>query len=119
MENEKKFPGTSFRIPPDLLREFKIACAQRDTTQTAVVTEFIRRWLEIPTEKPEPAYRETPTPMVVSRSEDRWHQMLAEIFASGDAEAIQAVQQNIQVFHRIVRAAASGVSDLRPRRKKT
>ena len=34
----------------------------------------------------------------------KWHQMLSEILASGDSEAISAVQQNILVFHRIVGA---------------
>ena len=34
----------------------------------------------------------------------RWYRMLEEILASDDHEAIQAVQQNILVFHRIVGA---------------
>jgi len=43
-------------------------------------------------------------PPVHPAKADRWHQMLSEILASGDGEAISAVQQNILVFHRIVGA---------------
>ena len=34
---------------------------------------------------------------------EHWHGLLADILASGDREAIMAVQQNLQVFHRLMR----------------
>lgn len=37
---------TSFIIPPDLLRAFKVACAERGDTMTKVIIECIKKYLE-------------------------------------------------------------------------
>jgi hypothetical protein len=55
MLNEEKNPQTSFRIPSTLLKEFKILCVQRDTSQTAVVVaaieQFVRGSMPVPVDK--------------------------------------------------------------------
>lgn len=92
MENEKEISKQGFRIPTELLKKFKIACAQQDTTQNAIVVEAIDRFVHGERHAPE----ERP------HSPTRWHAMLTDVLDSGDREAISAVQQSLLVFHRII-----------------
>jgi hypothetical protein len=89
--NEKKILPTSFRIPRELLKEFRVACAQREVVQSEVVTSLIEGWTDHP----------VAAAPIAARPPTKWHQMLTDILESGDREAISAVQQNLLVFHRI------------------
>jgi len=65
------FKGTSFRVPPDLLKSFRIKCAERGVSQSAVVNASIRAWI---------ATEHGAGPVVVESADTiehkRWHEIL-------------------------------------------
>lgn len=98
MTEGRKEKNVPFRMTPERHKELKILAAQRGQSMQELAEEAVAALLNkgvVPT-----------TTQVVHR---QWHQRLDEIFASGDTKAIQAVQQNIEVFWRLLRAPASPV----------
>lgn len=50
---EERLTQLSFRLPEELAREFKVACASRGTTLRFVLEQAVRRYVEQSKEKPE------------------------------------------------------------------
>lgn len=94
MTAQKKIK-TSLYLPEDLFWELKGETVKRRfPTDTAAMEEAIKIWIDSP-DASQSASGGSRHPG------DRWHDMLADILASGDREAISAVQQNLLVFHRV------------------
>ncbi len=89
---------TSIYLPSELHWKFKEEVVKRRfASDTAAMEAAIREWTEgKPTAGSEPAVAST----------DRWHRMLDQIIASGDTEAVRAVQQNLRVIFRAVAGAS-------------
>lgn len=92
MPDPKKIK-TSLYLPEDVFWKLKEETVRRRfSTDTAAMEEAIKTWIDAP--EPPPSGKAVP-------AGNRWHQMLADILASGDREAISAVQHNLMVFHRV------------------
>lgn len=83
----KDFKGTSFRVPPELLKVFRVKCAERGVSQSAVVNASIRAWI---------ASDQTETPVRVEApavtEHRRWHTTLEELLSSGNRLVTDTVQ---------------------------
>lgn len=105
MQKENNFPEdvkpTSFRLPETLKREMKQAALDFNTEQATMVAEGVRMWLE---SKRDPE-RSRFVIVAENRRESRWHRILTLILESGDSEIIQAIQQNLKAFSRILQLA--------------
>ena len=97
-EKPEKNVSKSFRVAPELLKRFKIECAQRDTTQTEVVTQLIRQWLE---NFPEGRERREAADLIKQTNyiPTRWHSMLTDIFDRADPATVELIQHVLTVHH--------------------
>jgi len=90
---------TSIYLPSELHWQFKEEVVKRRfASDTAAMEAAIREWIE---GRPAEAAPEAP-------AGGRWHRILADILASGDREAIQAIQQNLRILLR----GLAGTSEL-------
>ena len=90
---------TSIYLPGDLHWKFKEEVVKRRLpSDTAAMEAAIREWIEA---NPEAGAS-------LASATSRWHDMLGQILASGDNDAIRAIQQNLRVISR----AVSGDSEL-------
>ena len=89
-------------LPAELYWRFQEEQSRRRLSNQAAVTQAIQQWLDRRAEA------------VASRERlpenEHWHGLLADILTSGDQEAISAVQQNLLIFHRLMRSVGA-ISD--------
>jgi hypothetical protein len=94
---KKEKVKTSIYLPSDLHWKFKEEVVKRRLpSDTAAMEAAIREWIE---ENPEAGAS-------LASATSRWHQMLAQILASGDTEAIRAIQQNLRMLFRTIASAS-------------
>jgi len=99
---------TSIYLPSNLHWKFKEEVVKRRfASDTAAMEAAIREWIE-----GEDAGGPV-TAAAFAEKNGRWHELLAQILASGDSEAIRAIQQNLRVLFR----AVAGSSELHLERK--
>jgi hypothetical protein len=82
-------------LPAELYWRFQEEQGRRRLSNQAAVAQAIHQWLERLEEMAPPREREP--------QNEHWHGILDEILLSSDQEAISAVQQNLLVFHRLMR----------------
>lgn len=85
---------STIMLSAELYWLFQETQGRRRVNNHTAITQAVQQWIE----GPETATHHERTP-----ENEHWHGLLADILASGDQEAILAVQQNIQVFHRLMR----------------
>jgi hypothetical protein len=88
---------STISLPAELYWRFQEEQVRRRLSNQAAVAQAIQQWLE---GRAEPA-----APRERLAQNQHWHGILEDILASGDQEAISAVQQNLLVFHRLMRNA--------------
>ena len=90
-------------LPADLYWQFQEEQGRRRLSNQAAVTQAIQQWID----------RRTESTACQERlpENEHWHSVLAKILASGDREAISAVQQNLLVFQRLMRPIATSPDD--------
>ena len=93
MSEEKKIK-TSVYLPHSVHWKLKEESVRRRMTDTAAMEEAITSWIGAPARATEPQ-------LVVS-NKNPWLRALSFIMASGDNDAISAVQQNIVIFFKHV-----------------
>jgi hypothetical protein len=91
-------------LPVELYWRFQEEQGRRRLSNQAAVTQAIQQWLDGRAEAGAPHER--------LPEDEHWHNLLSDILTSGDQEAISAAQQNLLVFHRLMRPveALSGVT---------
>jgi len=82
-------------LPADLYWRFQVEQGRRRLTNQLAVAQAIQQWLERPAESIASHERRP--------ENEHWHGILADILTSADEQAIAAVQQNLLVFHRLMR----------------
>jgi hypothetical protein len=88
---------STISLPAELYWRFQEEQVRRRLSNQAAVAQAIQQWLEGRAELAAPRER--------LPQNELWHGLLDDILASGDQEAISAVQQNLLVFHRLMRSA--------------
>ena len=86
---------STISLPAELYWRFQEEQGRRRLSNQAAVIQAIQQWLE---RRDESTEQGEPQP-----ENEHWHGLLADIFSSGDQEAISAVQQSLLVFHRLKR----------------
>ena len=94
---------TTIRFPKEFHKRLKLTAAEREVEIQEIVLTAVADYLGKPAAKSAPATAAAAEPSA-------WHRKLTEILGSGDEATINAVTQNIDVFHDRLRPA---------RRKKT
>jgi hypothetical protein len=92
-------------LPAELYWRFQEEQGRRRLSNQAAVAQAIHQWLERREEMVAPQERQP--------QNEHWHGILDDILLSSDQEAISAVQQNLLVFHRLMRNMG-GVSEAEP-----
>jgi len=82
-------------LPAELYWRFQEEQSRRRLSNQVAVAQAIQQWLERRTEAVATHERRP--------ENEHWHGLLADILTSADQEAISAVQQNLLVFHRLMR----------------
>jgi len=82
-------------LPAELYWRFQEEQGRRRLSNHAAVVQAILQWVE---GRSEALVHHERLP-----ENEHWHGILADILNSGDQEAISAVQQNLLVFHRLMR----------------
>jgi len=85
---------TSFNLDPELKISFKKACANRETTQTDVVNELIRQWIDSNTPLKVPTEPAPFSSGYTSPNED-WHAKLEIILNRGNERDRTGIEQNL------------------------
>lgn len=93
-------------LPADLYWQFQEEQGRRRLSNQAAVIQAIQQWVDRRTES-------TPSQERLPENE-HWHSVLAKILASGDRDAISAVQQNLLVFERLMRPVITPPDDTQP-----
>jgi len=88
---------STISLPAELYWRFQEEQGRRRMNNQAAVTQAIQQWVEQRAEGIAPRER--------MNQNEHWHGILDDILASSDQEAISAVQQNLLVFHRLMRSA--------------
>ena len=83
-------------LPADLYWRFQEEQSRRRLSNQAAVAQAIQQWVERRAEGVAPRER--------LPENEHWHDILTDILSSADQEAISAVQQNLLVFHRLMRS---------------
>lgn len=84
---------TTLRVQKSQHKKLKALCAEREVTIEAAMGEAIAMYLR---GDASPAPKTTSVP---AAEPTEWHRKLTEILTSGDKPTIDAVTQNIDVFH--------------------
>jgi hypothetical protein len=97
-------------LPAELYWRFQEEQSRRRMSNQAAVIQAIQQWLE--------GRAEAVAPQERLPEDEHWHGLLADILTTGDQEAISAVQQNLLVFHRLMRPGEklSGATTPPPKR---
>ena len=82
-------------LPAELYWRFQEEQGRRRLSNQAAVAQAIQQWME--------RREETTAPHERQPKNEHWHGILDDILLSSDQEAISAVQQNLLVFHRLMR----------------
>lgn len=86
-----EFVRSTVRLDSDFQERVRIAIAKKRLRSfQAAVEQALELWLQAPKATTSPAAAVEPT---------EWHRKLTEILGSGDEATINAVTQNIDVFH--------------------
>jgi len=88
---------STISLPVELYWRFQEEQGRRRINNQTAVTQAIQQWLERRAEIAAPRER--------MAQNEHWHNILDDILTSSDQEAISAVQQNLLVFHRLMRSA--------------
>ena len=88
---------STISLPAELYWRFQEEQGRRRMNNQTAVTEAIQQWVE--------KRAETIAPRERMAQNEHWHGILDDILTSSDQEAIAAVQQNLLVFHRLMRSA--------------
>ncbi len=97
-EKNKSIP---FRVTEARREELKIAAARRRHS----LQEMLERGLDLLLAGNAPQLAQAP-PRAIANA--RWHQLLDEVLASGKADVVKAVQQNIEILHRYALTKPTG-----------
>lgn len=87
----------SVMVDDDVHLKVKSTAPLRGTNLEGAYDQALRAWLG---DKPDPAPQYSP-------QDEKWHRVLADLLRSGDRDAISAIKQNLQMFHRIVKPESS------------
>lgn len=94
------FFKTTLRLSEDLNERVRIVMAKRRIRSVqGAVEEALQAWLD------SDAPRSSRTDQAAAPEPTEWHRKLTEILKSGDQPTIDAVTQNIDVFHDRLRPA--------------
>src|ERR1700693_2722487 len=88
---------STISLPAELYWRFQEEQSRRRLSNQAAVAQAIQQWLE--------GRAEVAAPRERLAQNEHWHGILDEILTSSDQEAISPVQQNLLVFHRLMRNA--------------
>ena len=97
-------------LPAELYWRFQEEQSRRRLSNQAAVIQAIQQWLERRPQAGAATQERQP-------ENEHWYGLLTDILTSGDPEAISAVQQNLLIFHRLMRPVKAP-SDAMPQPKR-
>jgi|SRR5450631_3734889 hypothetical protein len=87
---------STISLSAELYWRFQEEQGRRRLSNQAAVAQAIQQWVD---------RAEVAAPRERLAQNEHWHAILDDILTSSDQEAISAVQQNLLVFHRLMRKA--------------